>query len=132
MFATGPRAVSADDQDWFAVEVEAGTNDRFDLEGRDTGSSSLRDPVLRRIFDSSGTRIDDTWDDDGGGEGYNAPVIRKKEDRPEAADHVRSKTRNQHWIDFLRSTRDESTNQRRNHAGMVRADRRLIKFGARG
>ena len=31
-------------------------------------------------------------------------VIRKKENRPEAADHGRSKTRNQHWIDFLRST----------------------------
>ena len=28
--------------------------------------------------------------------------------------------------------RDESANQRRNHAGMVPADRRLIKFGARG
>ena len=28
--------------------------------------------------------------------------------------------------------RDESWNQRRNHAGMVLADRRLIKFGARG
>ena len=28
--------------------------------------------------------------------------------------------------------RDESGNQRRNHAGMVPADRRLIKFGARG
>ena len=32
MFATGPRAVSADDQDLFAVEVEAGTTYRFDLE----------------------------------------------------------------------------------------------------
>ena len=31
-----------------------------------------------------------------------------------------------------RSSRDESGNQRRNHAGMVPADRRLIKFGARG
>ena len=31
-------------------------------------------------------------------------MIRKKENRPEAPDHVRSKTRNQHWIDFLRST----------------------------
>ena len=31
-------------------------------------------------------------------------VICKKEDRPEAADHARSKTRNQSWIDFLRST----------------------------
>ena len=29
------------------VEVEAGTTYRFDLEGRDTGSGSLRDPVLR-------------------------------------------------------------------------------------
>ena len=28
--------------------------------------------------------------------------------------------------------RDESGNQRRNHAGMVLADRRLIKFGVRG
>ena len=28
--------------------------------------------------------------------------------------------------------RDESANKRRNHAGMVPADRRLIKFGARG
>ena len=74
MFATGPRVVSADDQDLFAVEVEAGTTYRFDLEGRDTGSGSLRDPVLRRILDSSGTRIDDTWDG-GGGEGYNAPHL---------------------------------------------------------
>ena len=91
-------------------------------------------------------------------------------------DHGRSRPRNQRWIDFLRSTtrnstqnsrstfesrgrftergedgellaksdilesqlatslegRDESANKRRNHAGMVPADRRLIKFGARG
>ena len=39
--------------------------------------------------------------------------------RHEAAKHGRSKPRNQRWIDFLRST-------------MVPADRRLIKFGARG
>ena len=31
-------------------------------------------------------------------------VIRKKENRPEAADHVRSKTRNQRRIDYLQST----------------------------
>ena len=31
-----------------------------------------------------------------------------------------------------RSSRDESANKRRNHAGMVPADRRLIKFSARG
>ena len=28
--------------------------------------------------------------------------------------------------------RDESANKRRDHAGMVPADRRLIKFGGRG
>ena len=33
---------------------------------------------------------------------------------------------------FVRITRDESGNKRRNHAGMVLADPRLIKFGARG
>ena len=27
MFATGPRAVSADDQDWFAVEWDGGEGD---------------------------------------------------------------------------------------------------------
>ena len=31
-------------------------------------------------------------------------VIRKKEDRSEAVDHGRLKTRNQRWVDFLRST----------------------------
>ena len=31
------------------------------------------------------------------------------------------------WTDW-----ESSANQRRNHAGMVPADRRLIKFGARG
>ena len=31
-------------------------------------------------------------------------VIRKKEDRPEADEHSRSKTRNQRRIDLLRST----------------------------
>ena len=36
-------------------------------------------------------------------------VIRKKEDRSEAAEHSRSKTRNQRRIDFLRSTMASST-----------------------
>ena len=31
-------------------------------------------------------------------------MIRRKEDRPEAAEHSRPKTRNQRRIDFLRST----------------------------
>ena len=36
--------------------------------------------------------------------GVPAAVIRKKGDRPEAADHNSSRMRNQRWIDFLRST----------------------------
>ena len=36
--------------------------------------------------------------------GQSSVVTRKKEDRPEAAEHSRSKTRNQRRIDFLRST----------------------------
>ena len=36
--------------------------------------------------------------------GAESPVLRNKEDRPEAAEHSRSRTRNQRWIDFLRST----------------------------
>ena len=43
-------------------------------------------------------------------------VIRKKENRPEAADHVKSKTRNQRWIDFLRSTISRSVSYRRVYA----------------
>ena len=42
-----------------------------------------------------------------GGAAPPTAVIRKKEDRQEAADHSRSKARNQRWIDFLRSTRVE-------------------------
>ena len=43
-------------------------------------------------------------------------MIRKKEDRLEAADHSRSKTRNQRWIDFLQSTTPPScSNLRRYH-----------------
>ena len=40
---------------------------------------------------------------DGGHDEVSA-VLRNKEDRPEAAEHSRSRTRNQRWIDFLRST----------------------------
>ena len=38
----------------------------------------------------------------------------------------------EHDLKAFLSCRDESGNQRRNHAGMVLADRRLIKFGAHG
>ena len=48
--------------------------------------------------------------------GENA-VIRKKEDRPEAADHSRSKTHNQRRIDFLRSTAPRGRDQTRLERG---------------
>ncbi len=60
-----------DDQDWFAVTLEAGTRYRIDLEGSATGAGTLRDPHLRGIFDASGNLIDGT-DDDNDGTGRNS------------------------------------------------------------
>ena len=58
---------SAGDQDWFAVELVAGTTYRFDLEGSASGgAAALSDPYLRGIHDSNGNRIAHTTDDDGG------------------------------------------------------------------
>ena len=61
------------DRDWFAVELEAGQEYRFDLEGQETGRGSLRDPHLRGIFDANGNLVPGTGNDDGGA-GYNAQV----------------------------------------------------------
>ena len=61
------------DRDWFAVELEAGQEYRFDLEGQETGRGSLRDPYLRGIFDANGNLVPGTGNDDGGA-GYNAQV----------------------------------------------------------
>ena len=54
------------DQDWFAVELEAGKRYRIDLEGSPTGGGTLTDPDLRGIYGEDGGRIDGTTDDDGG------------------------------------------------------------------
>ena len=59
------------DQDWFAVTLEAGTRYRIDLEGSATGAGTLRDPYLRGIFDASGNLIAGT-DDDNDGTGRNS------------------------------------------------------------
>ena len=56
----------AGDQDWFAVELEAGKLYRFDLEGSPTGGGTLSNPVLRGIYDEDGDRIDGTTNDNGG------------------------------------------------------------------
>ena len=56
------------DVDWFAVELEAGTTYRIDLNGwplvRDGGW--LRDPELRGIYDAEGILIGGTSDDNSG------------------------------------------------------------------
>ena len=54
------------DEDWFAVELEAGTTYRFDLKGWNTNDGTLFDPSLRGIYDAYGNRIANTTDDDSG------------------------------------------------------------------
>ena len=61
------------DRDWYAIELEADTTYRIDLEGAPTGAGTLRDPNLRGIHDSTGTLLDGTANDDGG-EGRNSRV----------------------------------------------------------
>ena len=54
------------DRDWFAVELEANTNYRIDLEGSRTGAGTLRDPYLRGVHDANGVRLPGTTNDNGG------------------------------------------------------------------
>ena len=54
------------DEDWFAVELEAGTTYRVDLKRSPTGADTLRDPYLRGIHDADGERFANTSDDNGG------------------------------------------------------------------
>ena len=61
------------DQDWFAVELSAGTRYRIDLEGRSTGDGTLWSPYLSGIYDSNGQLLSGTTDHDGG-TGQNARV----------------------------------------------------------
>ncbi|WP_136415215.1 pre-peptidase C-terminal domain-containing protein [Herbaspirillum sp. ST 5-3] len=63
----------ANDQDWFAVNMTAGTRYQIDLEGSPTNSGTLMDPYLRGIYDSSGHLISGTTNDDSG-EGANSRV----------------------------------------------------------
>ena len=62
------------DQDWFAVDLEAGKTYRIDLEGYYAGQGTLYETHLRGIYDSNGDRIPDTENTDGQ-DGYNAFVI---------------------------------------------------------
>ena len=74
-FATG-RIEADGDQDWFAVELMAGVDYRFDIRGSHTLAGTLPDPYLigvwidlRNVGAASGTSILAGFNDDDGGEG---------------------------------------------------------------
>ena len=56
----------AEDRDWFAVELVAGTRYRIDLEGSPTGDGTLWDSYLHGIYDSNGQLLSGTTDNNGG------------------------------------------------------------------
>ena len=68
--ATGEIEAVAD-VDWFAVALEAGKTYRIDLEGKDSGAGTLRNPILHGLYDAAGTLIAGTGDNNGG-DGANA------------------------------------------------------------
>ena len=55
-----------DDEDWFAVNLEAGTTYQIDLNGVSSGAGSLPSPRLLGIRDSSGVRLGGTANNNGG------------------------------------------------------------------
>ena len=59
---------SAGDFDWFKVVLEAGKTYQIDMKGVDGGGGTLADPYLHNIRDSESEEIDDTGNDDIGGE----------------------------------------------------------------
>ena len=54
------------DRDWFQIRLNAGQRVRFDLEGSPTGRGTLSDTYLRGIYNSSGSQLNGTTNDDGG------------------------------------------------------------------
>ena len=56
----------AQDTDWFSISLQAGQTYQIDLEGSPTSAGTLSDTFLRGIYDSSGTLVGNTQDDDGG------------------------------------------------------------------
>ena len=61
------------DVDWFQLNKTVADTYQIDLEGQATGRGSLRDPLLRGVYDADGNYISGTRNDDGG-EGYNARI----------------------------------------------------------
>ncbi|MCP4020295.1 MAG: hypothetical protein GY729_00505, partial [Desulfobacteraceae bacterium] len=71
-FTTGT-IESANDQDWFKVNLTAGQQIRFDLEGASTSQGTLIDTYIHGLYGSNGDLILNTSNDDGG-EGRNAKL----------------------------------------------------------
>ena len=63
----------ASDQDWFAVSLNADTRYQIDLQGLPSSAGTLTDTYLRGVYDSAGTLISGTTDDDSG-QGYDSRV----------------------------------------------------------
>ena len=55
---------TADDQDRFAVELEAGRTYQFDLTGSPGGGGTLADTYFRALYDSAGEYQPDSYNDD--------------------------------------------------------------------
>ena len=71
---------TTNDQDWFAVTLEADRTYQIDMKGSVTGSGTLSDPYLRGIYDSNGTLIAGTSDNDGGFHDNSRVVFTASED----------------------------------------------------
>ena len=64
----------ANDRDWFAATLNAGTTYRVRLKGKFTGDGSLSDPYLRGIHNADGEKIPNT-SNDGSTRNYNSLVV---------------------------------------------------------
>ena len=57
---------TANDRDWFAVSLAAGARYQIDLEGASSSGGTLSDTYLYGVYNSAGTLISGTTDDDSG------------------------------------------------------------------
>jgi Ca2+-binding RTX toxin-like protein len=62
------------DVDWFQITLTAGVGYQIDLEGAPTTQGTLSDPYFQGLYDSTGTLISGTADNDSG-VGFNARVL---------------------------------------------------------
>ena len=63
---SGLTSLAITERDWFAVDLDAGQQYRFDLEGSATGRGTLYDPKIWGVYDANGVRVPGTTIDGGG------------------------------------------------------------------